>query len=812
MHHATRVLLGLLLSALVPTFAMAQAFPTLTSASPQGGQRGAALDVVLTGERLGAASAVVFSVDGIDATVTSHTGRKTVTFTGGGVSGDIPDEGRLAIQVVVAADAPVGIHSVRVSTPDGVSNALPFVVGDLPEVAESEPNDAPEAAQELSLPVTVGGTVASKDDEDRFSFAATAGQRLLFSVTASRTGSPLDSYIRLFGPDGEQVADNDIANALDSLIDYTAPTDGTYTLAIRDRRYEGSPRHVYRLSMGETPYLDELYPLGGRRGSDGSVSVVGRNLGGITSMRVSVAPDAPLGSRDARVTVDGGLTTNARQFAVGYLPETTETEPNNADDESNDVTAPVTINGKIGEPGDVDRFTFAAEAGQRLAIEVNAGRLGSQLDGLLTLTRAPVEPAAPEEGMDTQTSEAEAEWDAGPLAVNDDALGADPRIEYTFAEAGRYAVAVRDLTGRGGSDFAYRLSIAPLRPDFRVSVNPAEGPRPDAPSRGVARVAPGGSVPLSVDVTRVDGFNGAVRFECVGLPAGYVVSPTLVGPGQTRGLVTVTAPWDAEPGLLPISVVGVGAVDGARVRKVADPDPVLLTVTGPPSFTLAVAEAALAVEQGKDATVHVAATRTNGYAGPISVSLLGLPSLARAAAVTIPEGESTATVTIEAWTVPSRNPIVAVPVAGIGQVAAKGAATIDGKPVTAFSPAVPLTISEAPFIVNVEPIRQSFLLAAVPAELEDGVAEEGMDAEFTVAISRRGGFTGAVEISVVGLPDGLTASAASVPEHENDATITLTATRALPTGEHNVRFTGRATINGREFTQTGQVVTVKALR
>ena len=36
-------------------------------------------------------------------------------------------------------------------------------------------------------------------------------------------------------------------------------------------------------------------------------------------------------------------------------------------------------------PGDADHFAFQAEAGQTLALEVNARRLGSPLDSILTL-------------------------------------------------------------------------------------------------------------------------------------------------------------------------------------------------------------------------------------------------------------------------------------------------------------------------------------------------------------------------------------------------------------------------------------------
>ena len=46
---------------------------------------------------------------------------------------------------------------------------------------------------------------------------------------------------------------------------------------------------------------------------------------------------------------------------------------------------PVTINGRVEKPGDVDYFSFKAQAGQKLVMEVFARRLESPLDSILTL-------------------------------------------------------------------------------------------------------------------------------------------------------------------------------------------------------------------------------------------------------------------------------------------------------------------------------------------------------------------------------------------------------------------------------------------
>ena len=44
------------------------------------------------------------------------------------------------------ADAPLGLREERLQTPSGWTNALPFEVGDLPELREREPNDDAEHA------------------------------------------------------------------------------------------------------------------------------------------------------------------------------------------------------------------------------------------------------------------------------------------------------------------------------------------------------------------------------------------------------------------------------------------------------------------------------------------------------------------------------------------------------------------------------------------------------------------------------------------------------------------------------------------
>ena len=754
-----RAILALLLLFSSPQLIKAQtvseptSIPELTSISPQGGQRGTNVEITLKGKNISKATALIFSGEGISGEIEEKAGEAAVFFSGEGVSGHIPNDSFLVAQVTIAPNAAQGMREVRLVTPKGVSNAQPFIVGDLPEVGEIEPNSEPSAANWINLPTTVSGVIDSVDDQDFFRFNAKAEQRLICEVTASRMGSLLDSFLALFGPDGVELASNDIANGLDSLIDYTIPTDGEYTLRIRDLRYKGGEEFVYRLSIGELPYLDSIFPLGGKRGTENTIAVSGRNLADVESMQVSIAPNAPdslkegvdddwsmqvsiapnapLGVQDVRVMTPSGLSTNSYPFMVGDLLEFVEIEPNNTREQvtsdeagANMVTSPIIINGQIELEGDVDYFTFTAEKEQRLIFEVTAQRLGSKLDALLTLfDKAETEDKA-EDSDAASDSSAATQPEDGTLAVNDDTMGSEARIDHTFEEAGDYAIAIRDLNNQGGPDFAYRLSIAPLQPDFQLTVTP------DNP-----RICRGDSASLTIEVSRIDEFNGPLRFVLPNLPKDFAVSPTVLEPDQVQALITVTAPPDAPLGFLPISLIGIGAIHNRRVERKAEPDPIFLTVMKAPQFVLEVAEVGLSIVQSREAPLHITANRKQGFIGPIELSVVGLPENSEASESILAEGETEAEVTIKAGSFFRRELFSVLPPAGTQHIAVTGSATINNEPVIHTTPALPLTIIEAPFVVTVTPLRQSIILPAASPVTESPEGSHASSDHLTPRVS-----------------------------------------------------------------------------
>ncbi|MYC75196.1 hypothetical protein F4X10_05400 [Candidatus Poribacteria bacterium] len=816
-------------------FAYAQVQPTLTTVFPQGGQQGRSVEVTLTGTNLGTATAVWFSGKGITAEIKEKTGQAAVVFNGAGVSGSIPSDAQLVALLTIASDAPLGIQEIRVVTPYGVSNAGSFVIGNLREIIEGETEASDSETQStmdtdwLALPVTVNGTITSIDDEDSFTFQLKKDARLICEVAAQQVGSLLDSYLVLRDANGTEVANSGLGNAFDSVLDYTALETGKYTLHIRDIRYKGGDGYAYRLSIGELPYLETIFPLGGQRGTENTVTVTGANLETVESIQVSIGPETPAGEQSLRVQTPSGLATNPHPFAIGNWAEMMETEPNNTTGNANAVTTPITLNGKIDKPGDVDYFSFEIEEPHLLVFEVESLNLSSKLDALLTLYG----PGKPMEASE------EMAWDANKeqvLMVNDDAINADARIDWNFEEAGKYSIAIRDLNNQGGETYPYRLNIRPLEPDCELSVVVLDNRNLSSPMDN-PRVSRGSSVTLQVDVTRLDQFAGPIRLLCPDLPKTFDVSPTIVEAAQNRAMLTITAPSDAPLGLMPVSIVGVCAVGGRQIERNATPSPILLTVMDAPEFTLTLAEIGLSAVHNKKVDLHVTASRRDNFIGPIALSVSGLPNRVSALPdpvtekpVTIAEGETEAMISVKAGTFERREEFSVLPTPGTSYISVTGTATVNGEAVKQSTPAIPLTIVEAPFIVTVEPLRFSIVFPATApsaskvetvaltetnttVDTETAKAEDPQTKEaiLTLTIVRQGGFTDEVTLTPIDVPEGFTTEAVTIPANETEAKVPLKALSSLTAETYEFKFRGSVMINDKPFEQDSPTLKVKII-
>lgn len=175
----------------------------------------------------------------------------------------------------------------------------------------------------------------------------------------------------------------------------------------------------------------------------------------IVLLEVTIAPDAVPGNRELRLITNLGIS-NPMYFQVGVHPEVVEKEPNSPDNNyiANTMRdfpqpvyeTPVVINGQILH-ADVDRFRFRAKKGETLVLNVQARQLMPYL------------------------ADAVPGWFEAVVTVYDEKeneigyadgyrFEQDPVYVFTAPEDGVYIAEVRDSLFRGREDFVYRLSIA----------------------------------------------------------------------------------------------------------------------------------------------------------------------------------------------------------------------------------------------------------------------------------------------------------------------------------------------------------------
>jgi hypothetical protein len=486
-----------------------------------------------------------------------------------------PGLGEVAtLDVTIAADATPGPRQLRLITATGASNPLVFCVGQFTEFMEKEEKASKDDTElRVTLPATINGRIIPGDvdraraplrqpgqympgDVDRYRFAARKGQDLV-AVVSARALMPyladavpgwFQATLSLLDAAGREIAYQDgFRFDPDPVIHARIPADGDYVLEIKDALYRGREDFVYRITVGEIPYITGIFPLGAPTGTKTQVALDGWNLPA-SRMLVDTKGTEP---GVIFVTTEGGeVAANRMPFAVDTWPEVVEREPNDTARAPQPLTLPVIVNGRIEKPGDTDVFTFRGKAGQQVVAEVEARRLGSPLDSAIELTDAAGKRIAFNDDFDDPGAGLQTHY-------------ADSHLMATLPADGTYRLRLIDVQRHGGPDYAYRLRIGPPRPDFELRVTPAE-----------INAGAGASVPITVHALRRDGFTGEIALAVKGAPAGFTLSGGVVPAGVDLIRATITVPPPATKEPLEIAIEGRASIGGRPVvrRAVAATD------------------------------------------------------------------------------------------------------------------------------------------------------------------------------------------------------------------------------------------------
>lgn len=474
----------------------------------------------------------------------------------------------VTLEITLAADAAPGERELRLKTSAGLSNPIVFCVGQLPEVGEAvvtatstrttrknvldARSGRPVTLRELTLPTVVNGQIMP-GEVDGFRFNARKGQRLavvasaraLLPYLADAVPGWFQATLALYDATGRELAyEDDFRFNPDPVLLCEIPVDGVYTVEVKDAIYRGREDFVYRLAVGELPFVTSVFPLGASTTGPATFDVAGWNL---------ASDHLELETKDKRPGTfllsvrNQNLLSNPVRFALDTMPECLASEPNDSPENATLIVPPMMINGRIERAGDADLFRFQGTAGSEIVAEVVARRLGSPLDSLLTLLDAAGRQLALNDDHDDKGS--------GMLTHH-----ADSRISLKLPADGTYTVRLADAQHHGGADYGYRLRISAPRPDFELRVTPA-----------TINVRAGATIPLTVYALRRDGFAGDITLGLRDAPRGFVLGGARIPGNADHVQLTLTAPSTPRDEPYDLTVVGIATIGTKTFAHAAVP-------------------------------------------------------------------------------------------------------------------------------------------------------------------------------------------------------------------------------------------------
>jgi hypothetical protein len=504
----------------------------------------------------------------------------------------------------------------------------------------------------------------------------------------------------------------------------TFDKEGTYYIRISDYQESGSGNHFYRIMVGPLPIVLSAFPLGIEQGKSAEVTLTGFNLAttkvevkgepnegqldaqllrpagesGAAFTRVQLAigtePEIIAGSQTVPVpvTINGRLTEPYHDFRFHARKGQNLVFDVNAARLGSPLDSQLEILDTAGHP--VERATIRAIAQNSLqlrdAASTEAGirldqQAGYQVGDYFMIgteiVRVEAMPRGPDDDfvmsnfngqrityLDT-TSEAHAvdtpaykvqihpagsKFPPNGLPLihltyrNDDGgpgYGKDSRLRFTAPSDGDFIVRISDVRKLTGPDFAYRLTIRPPRPDYRLSVSPRN---PNVPA--------GGRIPITVTAFRMDDFDGPIPVSVKDLPPGLHATTGVILQGEKSTTLTLSADRNASlAGAVPLRVVD------EKGREANSEDRLKLIAVMPHADVDVTAETReVILEPGARATISVAVSRNNGFAGRVPLVVRNLPKTVLVTdvglnGVLVNEGETKRTFTLQA--LPNAEPV-----------------------------------------------------------------------------------------------------------------------------------------------------------
>lgn len=720
--------------------------PVLQRLSAYGLKRGQATALALFGQNLQPDSAKVFVPEASLAAIVQP--------------GSNPNQ--LNVQISVPADTPPGLYPLRIETAGGVSNAIGLAIDDLPNSAYVESS----IEKPVALPVAVSGVIGGAQIM-RVYFAGKAGQRFVADVESRRLGAgiEMDPVLELKTARGKPIKivwDGASLNG-DARIDVNLPSDGIYFVEMHDLQYRAPGNSPFRLKLGDLQLADAVFPATLARTADkASIELIGTSAQSRV-LEISQHPGDVALTKLAHVRTDVGVTGPLPLLRLSDAVSVVESPVVNGQLQMVDATfaqnkhVPIAINGRISAANEQDKFVLNVTPGMTLSIIAEAQAIGSPLTPQLLVAGHP---------------------QGNGLAGAADRPGTrDPGLDFAVsAGVSQIQLHIKDLFGKGGSHFIYRLRIVPAgQPSFSLTTN----------TPAVTLAANGTSI-VEVQLTR-NGYAGPIVLKTFG-DDGVKVTPdqlpptagngkyfvTLTHAGAAAGLRTVRLVGESVDLAPPLRVVATNPANSRHFVSHQELLPVVVSGTSPLKLTSL--QPPVTLFRGLPADIAVAVERTPNAPGA------NLPVLLRVVSNEEPRKQNPADPNPNA----AQKPLVA---AQPNQTIAAGAPSATLRlnvPVDVAQPTIQFVakaeilphayssqvigqVFSAPFLLPVQNAA-TVTLDATKLTLEGGKANT-----LVGTVKRTAGFAGAIDVTLQGLPAGYTAPKVTVPADKEQFDLIVTA-------------------------------------
>lgn len=274
---------------------------------------------------------------------------------------------------------------------------------------------------------------------------------------------------------------------------------------------------------------------------------------GELKVKVNIPKDAVPGKRELRVVTANGVTT-AALFEVGALPEVVSEGTKTSQSAPQKVPLPVVVNGTINQSGQRDWLAFDAKKGERITLSLQAYRLNQ------------VSPTFFNPAL--YLYDASGKLVTKSMSYDSVLFGNDPAMEWLCPADGTYTVLVRDLLYHANPLSNYRLAIGvglPVDARFVDGVIARPGDTV-TPSLAASMPLPAGMTQATVAVPSTASWGIFSARTAVG------DLPVVIGNAPAGGTPIIGDPATATATLLPAAFRGtvtkMGSLTDVKARNI----------------------------------------------------------------------------------------------------------------------------------------------------------------------------------------------------------------------------------------------------